>query len=78
MSDQLTKRGKEQKDPLFLTPGEVALMLRCSEETVRKRVKRGDLPGHQVGASFLIPRVEFLEKFGLPQDTAIPKERESE
>ena len=78
MSDQLTNRGKGQKDPLFLTPWEVAKILRCSEETVRRRVQRGDLPGHRVGANYLIPRIEFLEKFGLPLDTEIPEEKESE
>jgi excisionase family DNA binding protein len=49
--------------PELLTVGEVAQLLRCSEETVRRRIREGSLPAYHLGApgsAIRIPRAELL------------------
>jgi excisionase family DNA binding protein len=35
--------------PEYLTPGEIAASLRCSERAVRRLIERGELPAVRVG-----------------------------
>ena len=50
--------------PELLTVSEVALLLRCSEESVRRKIRRGGLPAFHLGArgsAIRIPRHQLVE-----------------
>lgn len=53
----LTEGPPEQ--PEFLTPQEVAELLRVSVYTVRRWIKEGDLPAYKVGRSWRIDQEEL-------------------
>ena len=49
--------------PELLTVSEVALLLRCSDENVRRKIRSGQLPGFHVGSpgsAIRIPRAELV------------------
>ena len=45
--------------PKLLTVAEVAATLRITPETVRSLIRRGVLPGSQIGHVYRIPEAEF-------------------
>ena len=49
---------------LFYTPEEIARALKVSPETVRLRLRRGELEGMRFGRSWRIPRKEALRLLG--------------
>lgn len=53
---------QKSKNPRFLTPAEVAEILRCHVKTVRAEIKAGRLKAAQVGRAFIIDTVD-LEAF---------------
>lgn len=53
--------------PQLVTPKEAAIYLRCSEYTVRARLKSGTLKGKKNGAIWTI-RVEDLRRHVTPDD----------
>ena len=54
----------------FLTPKEVADVLRITRQTVYRQIDLGEIPAVRVGKSYRIPRSEFEEKFGLERGAA--------
>lgn len=58
--------------PTTYTVSEAADILRCSENFVRAAIKRGDLPGRQIGKKYSIPKRTFddwLTRFEEPRRT---------
>lgn len=49
-------------DDELLTVKEVAALVKFSEQTVRKLVKQGELPGERVGRRILIPKRKLEER----------------
>jgi excisionase family DNA binding protein len=49
--------------PELLTVGETAELLRCSEESVRRKVRSGELPAYHLGppgSAIRVPRAELV------------------
>lgn len=49
---------------LFYTPDELAGALRLSGETIRRRLRSGDLKGLRIGDTWRVPREEVLRLIG--------------
>lgn len=49
---------------LFYTPDELAGVLRLSGETIRRRLRSGDLKGVRIGDTWRVPRDEVLQIIG--------------
>ncbi len=58
---------------LYFTPEEIARVLRVSAETVRQKLRRGELAGVRFGRSWRIPRREALRLLG-PETVAAIEE----
>ena len=54
--------------PVLLTVAEVAGWLRCSVVTVRRRIKRGELPAAKVGPRVMVHRRTVLAIFDAARD----------
>lgn len=63
-----TETAERVVTPILHTAAEVALLLRCSERTVRRMVQRGDLPGVRTAGAgssrLLIPAAAVAEFLG--------------
>ena len=60
----------------YLTVSEVAALLRCSEPTIRRRIRDGSLPAVQLGgphSAVRIPRAAF-ERLNQATKGALPHE----
>lgn len=49
---------------LFYTPHELAGALRLSGETIRRKLRSGDLKGVRIGDTWRVPREEVLHLVG--------------
>lgn len=49
---------------LFYTPDELANALRLSGETIRRRLRSGDMKGVRIGDTWRVPRDEVLQLMG--------------
>jgi len=49
---------------LFYTPDELAGALRLSGETIRRKLRTGDLKGVRIGDTWRVPRDEVLQLIG--------------
>lgn len=49
---------------LFYTPDELAGALRLSGETIRRKLRTGDLKGVRIGDTWRVPRDEVLNLIG--------------
>lgn len=57
----------------YLTVKDVAALLRISEQTVRKYVKEGELPGERIGRRILIPKRKLEERLSPDHPANAPR-----
>jgi len=53
---------KDSNNPLVLTAGETARLLRLSKTTVYDQIRQGSIPSIRLGKRILIPRAALMRK----------------